>query len=186
MRSSARRRRRAWRAVGWLVALNATVAAAFTGPRLVERQRGQQRAGELDAAVVEARAQAADLSARAEAARRNRVDARDFYDSVACPAGDGFLTLLQRLESRVRDAGLAPEQRSYAREDVAGAGVDQYDIELPARGSYSQLVRLIDALERADDFVIVESIALSELGDGGQMQVRLSAYCRRDDGAPSV
>ena len=170
-----------------LVGLNALVWLAYTLPRSVEQERISGRVAELGQLVREQRVRTEALAIFSESVRSNERDSERFFAEVVCPTEAAFLDLIEDLESAVVSSGLSPDRRVIRRDEVEELGLARYSIGLPATGSYRQLVELIELIESAPAFVIIEGIRLASQDAGSaSLQVELSTYCVLEAGADAV
>jgi hypothetical protein len=176
--------KRAWIApLGLVFLLNAGIFALAVYPLSTRVGAAQTRA---ERAAVELAAAEQD-NAGAEAARiaHDRANAAlgAFYTDVLPPdlAGANRITYL-RLAQLARELNLRAERRSYEPEDPARDGVlGRLKISMALRGDYADVRAFIYELETADEFVVIEDLALSEGTDQEstlELALTLATYYR--------
>ena len=76
-----------------------------------------------------------------------------------------FTDAIREVKSLARKAGLNPESFSYPQNSLE-FGLRQRNFAFSVAGTYEQLRLFINYLELSDQFLTLESITLSEAGDG--------------------
>lgn len=177
------RRRGFWRRyllapLAVLLAVNAVAWVGYTLPRSLEHERIAGRVAQLARLVREQRVRTEALTTLAESIRSNERDSERLFREVVCPTERAFLDLIEDLERAVVSSGLLPDRRTIRRDAIEELGLARYSVSLPASGSYRQLVDLIDEIESAPAFVIIEEIRLASADAGSaSLRVELSTYC---------
>lgn len=160
-----------------LLGLNTAAFAFWTLPRSMRQQNAAARAVVAREELARERARAQALGERAEAIRANRADLERFYKTLAGGEQQDLLKTLEAVEALARAPGLQPASRALHREGVAGAPLERVSITLPLEGSYAQLVGFLRGVERSEQFLTVDSVALrADVQSGGSLQVELSSY----------
>lgn len=169
-----------------LLALNGVVALAWTIPRALQERGVLDRSDALRRDVERQRRRLGELRERQRVIRANAEDARRLLGEHLAPRSTGLLPLLEEIEAAARQAGLRVRSRSYGQDLLEGVPVVRVGINLPAEGSYRQLVRFIELLEGSERFLALDQLRLSDR-EGGRDQLALviSAYFRDDAGEAS-
>jgi Tfp pilus assembly protein PilO len=174
-------RRRLVPAALLLLGLNLLVFLAFTLPRSWRLRSVESRAGSLRAEVERERAASAALRRQVETAAGNARDLERFYRELVQPREASLLPILEEIEEMAHGPGLQAGRRAYTREPVKGAPITRVAINVPLEGSYDQLVKFLESVERGKRFLTVDRIAISQSrseGGAARLQVELSAFFR--------
>lgn len=167
-----------------LAGLNLLGVAAWTGPHYWRQRNAAARAEAARAEVQRLRQTTAGLRERARAIRENGADVERFYSRLAGTEKADLLPTLEAIEDLARAPGLKPGARGFQRQEVKDARVERVAVTLPLVGSYEQLVGFLRGVEASPRFLTVDRVAMrADRGGGGTLQVELSSYLRRADGA---
>jgi Tfp pilus assembly protein PilO len=167
-----------------LAAVNLVVLLAWTLPRTYGLRRVAERGEAARAEVEEQRKATALLRDRASAIRANETEQKRFLDSIAGTEQKDLLPTLTEIEELARRPGLKPGARTFKRDDVPDAPLEQVAITVPLQGSYEQLVGFLREVERSSRFLTIDRVSLrAEQDGGGTLQVELSTYLRSAPGA---
>jgi hypothetical protein len=165
--------------------LNLVVFAAYTLPRTLRERTLLARAAGLQEELQQQRQYTEELRRRAETMIRNKEDVRRFYTKTLGTKAS-LLEVQRDLEGLARELGLRPGSRSYSIEEVKGSeSVRQFAMTMQVKGTYQQLVSLLDRLERSPHFVTLDQVRLGRR-EGGEtvLDLVLSAYFRVEPEAP--
>jgi hypothetical protein len=166
-----------------LLAANLVLLAFYTRPRLAEERDSAQRLASLREVVSQQRVRTEALRERAEVARANEQELKRFYSEVVCPDERARFELAESLEEDFAQAGVQVARRAWSSEPLRTLPLEHVTATLPTRGSYAQLRRLLDRLERAPSFLIVEQVDLRQsAGQPAALDVTISTYCRQGAG----
>jgi Tfp pilus assembly protein PilO len=173
-----------------LLGANAALFGVFSFPRLLRERSVSAQAEMLRAEVARQREGVAALERRSDAIEANRRDSEAFYDEVLGTSKTRHVPVLRELSRMASELGLAAGSASYAPTDVRDAPLVRYQINIPLKGSYEQLVSFLASVERSKQFLIVDQLALRERvgeDEGGQaeLSVVLSTYFKADAGGGS-
>ena len=119
----------------------------------------------------------------------------------ALKAGDGFLaqyttdrrttfsTIFAELERVAREAGVQPRPVSYELDQVEGSdSLYQMDISAAYEGSYTDLTKFVNLLDKSPRFLIIESLMAapqqSNAGDLLSVTIKLDTFVREQPGNP--
>jgi Tfp pilus assembly protein PilO len=170
-----------------LAVVDAALFGALTLPRLLRERSVAARAETLRGEVTRLREWVAKLEGRAAAIEANRRDSEAFYANVLGTSRARLVPVLRELSEIAAELGLAAGSATYAPQDVRDAPLVRYQITMPLKGSYEQLVSFLGKLERSKQFLIVDQLSLRERGGedaSGQaeLSVVLSTYFRAGAG----
>jgi Tfp pilus assembly protein PilO len=163
-----------------LAGTNLVALVGWTGPQYWKQRNAASRAEAGRKELERERRTAAALRERAEAIRATAADVERFYRSLAGVEKGDLLPTLEAIEELARAPGLTPGKRSFRREQVEKARVQQVVVTLPLSGSYEQLVGFLREVEGSPRFLTVDRVAMRADRDAGaSLQVELSTYLRR-------
>lgn len=87
---------------------------------------------------------------------------------------DRLTPLLRDLYAHASKSGLQPSSRSYGNEQASREGeATAMTISFGVNGSYAQLRRMISLIEGSDQYVVIDSLGLSESTTGNDLQINL-------------
>jgi len=75
-------------------------------------------------------------------------------------AGDGFSALIQFLNDTTKQTGVRKDRTSFKSSQETGSGLLEVQVGLPVEGTYPDIVKFINALERGNHLLIIDSIGL--------------------------
>jgi Tfp pilus assembly protein PilO len=167
-----------------LLVVNVLVFGLYTLPRRTSEKSASEQLVALRAEAESERQTISQLRAETETYHANLRDTQRFYADVL-GGRQSLVEVLEELGRMAAELGLRPGRRSFTQEEVEGVPLLKFGIKMPVSGSYSQLVSLLDRLERTPRFVTVESLRLR--GKTGEQQADLdlvlSAYFRGRGGS---
>lgn len=141
---------------------------SFLEARLETRQAEHQDL----AATVEA------LEARLNAVRANRDRVQELYSDFLASRRQRLTRVIAEVRTLARQAGMDPSAVSYPEEELEEYDLVETSFVFNVEGTYANLRGLINSLELTDSFLTLESVSLSERGDGGSrliIRLRISA-----------
>jgi Tfp pilus assembly protein PilO len=176
-------RKRLLVALGAVLALNAAAYLAFTLPRSMQQRSRGSRVKIAREEVERERERQRSMKARYDLVTANARDTNDFYQRRIGSRGSALVPLLREVEALARGRGLRAGSQTFSYEPVKGAPLDRFQVEMPVRGTYRQLVEFVEELERSDQFITLEEINVraSESGEA-ELQMVLSCYFRSTAG----
>jgi Tfp pilus assembly protein PilO len=162
-----------------LLGLNAIGYLVFTLPRTLQQRNLDSRLRIAREAVERERQKQASLKARYDLVSANTRDATEFYQRRISARATALVPLLRDLEALARGRGLRVGKQSFSYEPVKGAPLDRFQVNLPAQGTYRELVEFVNDLERSSQFVTLDEIAVrAREGGEAEMKMVLSCYFR--------
>jgi len=170
-----------------LLGINAAAFLAYTLPRSIQERTLTARAGTLRQEVEKLRRLASDLQRNSDTVRTNTADTQRFFEKALQTRKTALLPTLEDIEKMVSEPGLKPGARNFKPEDIKGTPLTRVVVTLPLRGTYSQLVGFLEAVERSPRFLTVDRVSIvrasSDKADQANLNVQMSAYFRADGGA---
>lgn len=156
-----RKRRRGF---SWLAAVFLLNVAVYVGvtDRLANKQQRLASERERLNAELEKKNQELETVSQAESrASRNAEAVRGFWDEVVKDRSPGLTEAWDEIDHLASETNVVRGRTGYNRE-VLDVGLEQIKATMPVEGSYFDLVRFINRLERSDRFFLVEEVRLSQ------------------------
>ncbi|MBM3735672.1 MAG: hypothetical protein FJW39_07780 [Acidobacteria bacterium] len=163
----------------WKVVLGVLLVANIAAFFLLVRPPGGSLA-DLDAQLQSLRRQAVDqrqavgkskaLLAKMEAARAEQVQ---FMDASFMDRQTTSSTILTEIGQAAKEAGLSPKEHSFLIEAVDGSDtISMMTITANYEGSYGNLIRFVNLVDRSRRFLIMDSIQAAPLQERGKLAAR--------------
>lgn len=148
----------------WLLAILLLNLAVYVGitHRLANKQ--QRLASERERLKVELEQKQEELEKSSETesrASRNAEAVRHFWQDVVKERSPGLTEAWDEIDRLASETHVVRGRTAYNRE-VLEVGLEQIKATMPVEGSYFDLVRFINRLERSDRFFLVEEVHLSQ------------------------
>lgn len=134
--------------------------------------------------ILERAAKLLDDDVQSAAAIRQHMagvgqQAERFYREELLPASTGYSSIEADLSQIAGKAGARTSNTLFKQKDLKERGVTQVDITTEVQGDYTQLLRLIDGLERSRNFYMLNHLALGSSTTGGvKLNLELTTYFR--------
>ena len=167
----------------WLLlalALNAVVFFALTH-RLQNKQEllaaEQER---LDLELQARKSELEELTRRETVLTRNADAVESFWNDVVEDRAPGLTEAWDELDRLANEVNIVRGRTGYERE-ILDVGLEQIRARVPLEGSYFDLVRYINRLERSERFFLVEEIRISQRESGEsdiQLECTIAFYLR--------
>lgn len=162
---------------------NVLTYVAFTLPRSVQQRNLDARLRLAREEVQRERQRRESLRAHAELVVANIRDTNEFYHRRIGAREASMVPLLGELEALARTRGLQVGNQSFKIEPLKGAPLDRFQIDMPVRGTYRELVGFVQDLERSSQFVTLDEITVrGQQGGEAELKMVLSCYFRSGAG----
>lgn len=102
-----------------------------------------------------------ELSDAAQRAASNAAAVTRFWDEVVRPRVPGLTEAWDEIDRLADDTHVSRGRTGYQRE-LLEVGLEQVNAAMPVEGSYFDLVRFINRLERSERFFLLEQVRLSQ------------------------
>lgn len=165
-----------------VLGVNAVVFVAVTYRLGNKQQRLASELAELDEQVDQKRAELETLSAQAERASTNAEIVSEFWSDTVRSRAPGLTEAWDEIDKLASETHVVRGRTSYNRE-LLEVGLEHVEAKMPVEGTYFDLVRFINRLERSDRFFLVEEVKLSKRAQEEatlQLDCSLSFYLRPD------
>lgn len=122
-------------------------------------------------------------------AERAREDGDGFLAEYTTERRTIFSTIFAELERVAHEAGIQPRPSSYELEPVEGSDtLYQMNISAAYEGSYANLIKFVNLLDKSPRFLIIESLMAapqqSNAGDLLSVSIKLDTFVREQPGNP--
>lgn len=117
-----------------------------------------------------------DLEDRFET-ENGKVDA--FYDDLLGSKDTRMVRIQREVRSIAASFGMDPEAINYQPEILDKVGLVRFQINVPLVGDYRNLRQFMSKIERSENFLIIDGVALGGSKDGGallDLNIQLSTY----------
>lgn len=117
-----------------------------------------------------------------------RSQAGSFIDRYMTPRRNTYSTILGDLDQMASVAGIKTRERAIARDPVEGsASLSMLTLTASFEGTYPNLLKFMNALDKSPRFLIVERLQAAPLANSQSLQVtvKLNAFVRDDPEAQS-
>jgi Tfp pilus assembly protein PilO len=153
-----------------LALVNLVVYGAVTYRLATKQERLAQQQASLSEQIATRQGELASL--REEQARIERNDAvvAAFWSDVVQPVTPGLTDAIDEIDRLARQSNVERGRTSYSQEEL-DVGLREIKVSMPLQGSYFDLVRFINVLERSERFFLVREIALRDSSEG-QLNLR--------------
>ena len=116
---------------------------------------------------------------------RNDTVAEEFWSDVVQPRTPGLTEAVAEIDRLAKQTGIERGRTSYSQ-SVLPVGLSEVNVRMPLQGSYFDLLRFINLVERSDRFFLVREIALRD-GDEGDLSLRTDvAFFLRPTESPTT
>lgn len=178
-------------ALGVLVLANVIAAVMLFKPwggsaEDLARQQAdlQQQLTSMQGRLAKTRA----LVTKAEGARQ---EGDSFLEEYTTDRRTTFSTITAELERIAKESGVQARPASYNLEPVEGSDtLSQMTITAGYEGSYANLTKFVNLLDRSPRFLIIESLMAApqqtNAGDVLSVSVKLDTFVRDEPGAPAI
>lgn len=148
---------------------NAAVYGAVTYRLATKQERLAREQVSLTEELASRREELGTLEAERERLSNNNEAATEFWDEVVKPRTPGLTEAVAEIDRLARSTGVTRGRTSYSGTDL-DVGLIEIGVNMPLEGSYFNLVRFINRLERSERFFLVREISLRG-SEGGQLEL---------------
>jgi type IV pilus assembly protein PilO len=188
LRASLKDRRMAVRAALGALLVADLIAAVFAfhlfggSPEdLANQMRSQQRDLAQQLQVTE---RMRTLVAKVQQAK---VEGDRFLDESTMERSSAYSTLLDDLNRMAAESGMQTKESSYVLSPVEGSdNIEQLTVSANFEGSYGSLTKLVHMLDKAQRFLIIDSMQASPQTNGAlNVNIKLDTFVRQTPGGKS-
>jgi Tfp pilus assembly protein PilO len=164
--------------IGLLVAANLVAAVFAFHPFGGSADDLRRRAGDLSDQLAAAQARVAITRRLADKVKAARRDGDRFLAQYVVDRRTASSALNEELFRMAQAAGVKPGQMAYEYESIEGSDTLQMvNIQAAFNGSYQNLTRLVDLIDKSPRFLMIESIQVAApQGKTAAMDVQLKLH----------
>ncbi len=114
------------------------------------------------------------LRAVAEKIEKARLEGDELVEQLTLARKNTFSRLVKELNAAADEAGLESRERNYDPDPIEGA--DDYGaitVTASFRGRYEQLVKLLNRLDRSEEFLIIGSLGATPRSETNDLQITM-------------
>src|SRR5580693_7954862 len=100
-------------------------------------------------------------------------DCDGFYKADFLPASAGYSAVVAELTEITRKAGLKTGGVSFQQKELKGHGVTEIVMKTTVEGDYPALIEFIHALERSNNFYLLDNLTLASAGSTPGIKLNL-------------
>jgi Tfp pilus assembly protein PilO len=103
----------------------------------------------------------------------------DKFEESLYPASKGYSSVSAELDLIASKAGLSIESSGFRESDVKGRDMQEVEIDTVVDGSYSQVVRFLNGLQRSENVYAIETLeAKADASQGAIGRVRVNVHIK--------
>lgn len=103
----------------------------------------------------------------------------DKFEGSLYPASKGYSSVSAELDSIASKAGLSIESSGFRESEVKGRDMQEVEIDTVVDGSYSQVVRFLNGLQRSENVYAVEALeAKADASQTANGHVRVNMHIK--------
>jgi Tfp pilus assembly protein PilO len=116
-----------------------------------------------------------------------KVEGDKFLDDCTMERASAYSTLIEDLNHMAAESGMQTKESSYVLDPVEGSDrIEQLTISANFEGSYGNLTKLVNLLDKSQRFLIIDSMQASPQSNGSlNINIRLDTFVRQTAGGKS-
>jgi Tfp pilus assembly protein PilO len=146
--------------------LNGLIYVALTYRLATKQERLAREHASLTESVAAREKELQGLESELQRIARNEETAKRFWSDIVLPRDPGLAEAIAELDRLAYESGVERGNTSYNFEELE-IGLTRASASMPLQGSYFNLVRFINHLERSERFFVVREIRLRRARDEG-------------------
>ena len=169
---------------GVLAVANLVFFLLLTRPSRAEFEAQTIHAGPKLQQLKQRKAVVEDLEAYAEALAQARLDLTHLREEVLSTKRKRLVRVQAALEEIAGKFNIRMDSVNYSNESLESEGLERMAMVVPLEGGYQSLRNFVQAVESAEQFLVVERVALVQGRDGGillQLNITLATYFNSED-----
>ena len=153
-----------------LALANVVIYGAVTYRLATKQERLTQQRASLSQEIASQQEELSALQKEQERIARNDAVAEEFWSDVVQPLTPGLTDALAEIDRLARQSNVERGRTSYSQ-TVLDVDLREMKVSMPLQGTYFDLVRFINVLERSPRFFLVREISLRD-ADEGRLNLR--------------
>jgi len=102
----------------------------------------------------------------------------DRFDGTLLPASSGDSVVIAELDDLAGKSGLQKQNLTFRHKEVLGRGLTQVELDTTVSGSYANIVKFMNNLQRSKNNYIVESLSLQQEGQTNSTALRIGLHMK--------
>lgn len=176
------KKRRFYLSLVCLASANLVVYGVVTYRLATKQERLAKEEASLTGEIASRQQVLDDLRTEQERVARNDAVAEEFWSDVVKPRTPGLTEAVAEIDRLAKQTGVERGRTSYSQDELP-VGLSEVNVRMPLEGTYFDLLRFINLMERSERFFLVREIALRD-ADQGQLALRcdVAFYLRPSEG----
>jgi len=150
-----------------LLVVNAAFAFLVNLPRAEQANSLRAQVESFDERLGKRREKVAALRSDFDRVVGGNHSLQTFFDDVLSTKRLRMMAIQKEIRDIAKKFNISPENISYARQLYEKDRIVKFSAVLPLNGPYESLRAFISAIERSENFIIIESVALTDSKEGG-------------------
>ena len=160
--------------LGLLLAANLVAAVLAFKPFGGSADDLRRHRADLQSRLNQLQAQLADTKRLASKVEKARVEGDEFLGRFVADRRTTFSTIFEELDKTAMEAGIKPRDRNVELNEIEGSDtLEMMSINAGYEGSYENLAKFVNLLDRSPRFLIIESLVASPQQNGQTLTVSL-------------
>jgi len=169
--------------------LGANLAFAFLVnlPRTEQARTIRREQETFQERLDKRREKVADLKANYDRVMGGNQSLQSFFDNVLSTKRRRMIPIQKEIRDLAKRFNINPESIAYGRQVFEKDSIVRFSAVFPLTGPYESLRAFINALERSENFIIIDSVSLADSKEGGvilSLDIAVSTYFFDSDVIP--
>ena len=156
-----KKRQKAFVRLSILLVVNAVLFAAVTYRLANKQERLADEQERLSFELEQKKTELEALSLEEARATANAKAVTDFWTDIVKTRVPGLTEAWEEIDRLTKESNVIKGRTAYDR-DLMDVGLEQIKATMPVEGTYFDLVRFINRLERSERFFLVEEVQLAQ------------------------
>ncbi len=161
-----------------LAALNVVFYVGLVEPKVREYQ-SLTEAREPLGKLSERQKQVETHEAFRQAVEQAESDLRDLREGILSTRNQRLVEVEEELERLCREFGIDLNSVGFDNDLMLDEELDRFVMNVPLEGNYASLRKFLQAVEKSDEFLVVERVSLARGKEGGRtlsLSINLATY----------
>lgn len=165
--------------LGAVAALNLALYLTLNLPRMHRESVEQSRVAAITQNLSEVSRRVALMKELDRRFETEKAKTESFYNEVLGSKDSRMIRIQREVRSIATSFGMDPETVNYQPEFLDTVALVRFQINVPLVGDYRNLRQFISKIERSENFLIIDNVALGGSKDGGallDLNIQLSTF----------